>query len=90
MYFLNDKHPEYEFAIYCQCKTATPYIAAILNSMQDVRRYLETRVKRCNQFGQIYYIDNIGFKNDYSKAMCNKGFYFKILKRKVNDWKIII
>ena len=89
MYFLNDKHPEYEYAIYCQFKTACPYIAVILNSIQDVQRYLETRVKRCNQFRQIYYIDNKGFKNDYPKAMCPKGFYFKVLKRRVNDWKVI-
>lgn len=90
MYYLNDKHTEYEFAVYVQCKTACPYIAIVLPTIEDVTRWLKDRAKRCNQFRQVYYIDNKGFKNDYSKAMANKGFYYKILKRKVNDWKAIL
>lgn len=88
MYYLNDKHTDYEYAVYCRKSKATPYL--IGHTFEDeiqVKRFIEEIGKRHERFNQPYYVDNKFYSNSY--PMTVDGFYYKILKRKVNDWKII-
>ncbi len=88
MYYLENIHPEYEYAIYCRVSNATPYIIPrTFNSFLDVQRFFTNTTRRHDRFHQIYYIDNKFYNNKYSNNM--NGYYYKVLKRLVNDWKNI-
>lgn len=65
LYFLNDKHSKYQYAIYCRVNGATPYISTILETIDDVFRWVEEKEKRHNHYNQLYYIDNDFYKNKY-------------------------
>lgn len=65
MYFLNDQHSKYQYAIYCRVNGATPYIKQVLDSIDDVFRFFEEVTKRHNRYHQVYYVDNDFFKNQY-------------------------
>lgn len=84
MYYLNDKHSKYEYAVYCRVGQALPYIQKILNSIEDVYRYVNELEKRHNHYRQFFYIDNDFYDNHYS--LNNGGTYYKILRRPVSDW----
>lgn len=87
MYYLNDKHYEYEYALYCRVGNACPYIREInyITDMDGVYRYIEEIEKKHNHYRQIFYIDNDFYKNNYSINM--NGTYYKFLRRKVQDWE---
>lgn len=82
-----DKHPDFEYAIYCRVNNATPYIAHIYSSMREVEEYFKAMETRHNRYHHIYYIDTVGYDNKYSKEFAM--FYYKLLKRPVNDWQEI-
>lgn len=85
MYFLNDKHPEYEYVLYCRHSDAIPYISRTFDSFPDVLRYIEELEKRHNHYHQIFYIDNDFYENKYSINI--NGTYYKFLRRPVADWE---
>ena len=85
MYYLNDKHTDFEYAIYCRVGQALPYIQTILNSMEDVMLRIVEIEKKHNHYGQFFYIDNDFYDNKYSLSYnCT---YYKILRRPVSDWE---
>lgn len=85
MYFLNDKHPRYEYALYCRHGTACPFIVRTFDDIYQVYRHIEELEKRHNRFHQIFYIDNDFYKNHYS--INQNGTYYKFLRRPVSDWQ---
>lgn len=87
MYYLNDKHPKYEFTIYIRQGTAIPYLINTYNSYYDAKRFLEEKAKRHQHYNQIFYIDEDFFENEYTNNY--QGTYYKILKRPVADWEEI-
>ena len=87
MYYLNDKHPKYEYAIYTRVNNATPYIGQVFDNMKQVEVYLESIGKRHNKYHQTFYIDADGYENNYPKEFAD--CYYKLLIRPVNDWQEI-
>lgn len=85
MYYLNDKHPEYEYAVYCRVSTACPYIVRIFENKRQLKIFMEGIIKWHNRYHQVFYIDNEEYDNEYS--INEGGTYYKILKRAVNDWE---
>ena len=85
MYYLNDKHPKYEYCLYTRVNNAMPYIENKFSSIDDVYRYISEIEKRHNHYGQIFYIDNDFYNNSYS--ISTGGFYYKFLRRPVEDWE---
>lgn len=86
MYYLNDKHPKFEYALYCRVGEACPYIVPRkFDDIDEILRYIEELEKRHNRYNQIFYIDNDFYKNNYN-SNCG-GFYYKFLKRPVLDWE---
>ena len=85
MYYLNDKHSKYEYAIYCRVGRAIPYIKIIFNSLDDVYRHIAQIEKKHNRYNQFFYIDNDFYKNIYNIS-CG-GTYYKVLRRPVADWE---
>lgn len=85
MYYLNDKHPKTEYAIYKRVNNATPYIAGVFDDINQVNEYLEAIQRRHEHYNHTYYIDRVGQKNIYPKELAQ--FYYKLLERPVNDWK---
>lgn len=86
MYLLNDKHSKYEYIIYTRVKGAMPYLKGkAKQSYYEICKDLEDIAKRHDRYNMTYYIDNDFFKNEYDKS--NADFYYKILKREVNDWE---
>ena len=85
MYYLEDKHPSYEYTLYIQVRTATPYIGIWTgSSYDDVFREIGEIEKKHQRFRQPFYIDNDFYNNKYAEAQA--GFYYKFMYRKVNDW----
>lgn len=87
MYYLNDKHPKTEYAIYKRVNNATPYIAGVFDDIKQVNEHLDSVARRHNQFRQSFYIDRVGQDNQYPKELAQ--FYYKLLERPVNDWQEI-
>lgn len=86
MYYLNDKHSQYEYTIYVRYGTALPYmIGRTFTNYWDTCRYLMDIAKRHQRFGHICYIDDDFFYNEYERDL--KGTYYKILRRPVSDWE---
>lgn len=85
MYYLNDKHPKYEYAIYCRVGNACPYIQRTFTNEKQINEFIKGIVRWHNKYHQIFYIDSEKYKNEYSINM--NGTYYKILKRTVNDWE---
>lgn len=85
MYYLNDKHSKYEYALYCRVGNACPYIARIFNSIDEVYRYANEIEKRHNHYRQFFYIDNDFYNNNYN--LNSNGTYYKFLRRPVSDWE---
>lgn len=85
MYYLNDVHPKYEYTVYCRVADACPYVMRSFTKKKDVDAFLRNLAKWHDRYHQIYYIDNKGFKNEYTINM--NGKYYKILRRPVNDWE---
>lgn len=85
MYYLNDKHPQYEYCLYIRNGTGCPYIARTFDDMFEAQRYIIELEKRNNRFHRIFYVDNEFYKNQYSPNI--EGIYYKILKREINDWE---
>lgn len=85
MYFLNDKHPQYEYVLYCCVSNATPYLKHQFDNMRDVYQCVASLERWHNRYHQIFYIDNDFYNNHYSSNM--NGVYYKFLRRKVLDWE---
>lgn len=85
MYYLNDKHPKYEYALYVRVGKACPYIKRVFVSIDDVYRYIHEIEKRHNHYSQSFYIDNDFYKNEYANV--NVDTYYKFLRRNVEDWQ---
>ncbi len=85
MYFLNDKHPKYEYTLYVRVGQAKPYLMRTFDSIEDVIRHTEALEKRHNHYRQIFYIDNDFYKNRYNENL--NGTYYKYLRRPVFDWE---
>ena len=86
MYYLNDRHPEFEYAVYCKVGQACPYLVPrTFESMNEVNRFIEDTEKKHNRYGKIFYIDNDFYENHYN--INANGVYYKILRRRVSDWE---
>ena len=85
MYFLNDVHPEYEYVVFCRVGNAQPYLKTVFSKFSQVEQFIQGVEKWHNRYNQIFYIDNDFYKNYYTKQI--NGTYYKILRRKVNDWE---
>lgn len=86
MYYLNDKHPKYEFTVYIRCGNGTPYlIPRKFETYSEVCKFLNEKAKWHFRYNQRFYIDDSFFSNEYKKDI--NGIYYKILKRPVSDWK---
>ena len=88
MYYLNDKHSEYEYVIYCKRNyKSLPYlIPCQFSNLKEVKLFITQNIeKRNDRYGYTYYIDNDFYKNKYTQNL--NGAYYKVLRRKVNDWK---
>ena len=87
MYYLNDKHSEYEYCLYTRVGSACPYITELhsVSNLDDIMRRVEQIEKRHNHYAQIFYIDNDFYNNKYS--FNQNGTYYKFLRRKVFDWE---
>ena len=88
MYYLEDKHPDYEFTFYVQVKNATPYINVWhAHNMYEVYEYIREIEERHNRTKQPFFIDNDFYDNKYKDGHYN--YYYRFLQRKVNDWEQI-
>lgn len=87
MYFLEDKHPKYEYACYIRVKNATPYVQARGDDMNDVWREIGEIEKRHARYNQHYYIDNDFYDNPYPNG--DYSYYYRFLRREVNDWETL-
>ena len=85
MYYLNDKHPKYEYALYCRHGQGIPFIARTFDDIYEVKRFIQEVEKRHNHYHQIFYIDNDFYENQYSINL--NGTYYKFLRRPVSDWQ---
>lgn len=85
MYYLNDKHPQYEYCLYVKNGNACPYIARTFTDMFAIYQFIDEIEKKHNRYNRVFYIDNEFYKNRYSLNI--EGIYYKFLKRKVNDWE---
>lgn len=85
MYYLNDKHPQYEYCLYVRNCSACPYIARTFTDIYDVYRFVEEIEKKHNRYNRVFYIDNDFYQNKYSPNV--EGIYYKFLKRRINDWE---
>lgn len=85
MYYLNDKHTEYEYTIYIRHGTGLPYLGRTFTNYYDACRFLKEKAKRHEHYNQIYYIDDEFFENQYERNY--QGTYYKILRRKLSDWE---
>lgn len=88
MYYLEDNHPSYEYTLYVQVGSATPYIGVWkATEISDVYRMIGEIEKRHNRYRQHFYIDNDFYKNHYNKN--DYVWYYRFMKRKVNDWQTV-
>ena len=86
MYYLNDKHPQYEYCLYVRNGSACPYIMPrTFTDEWEAKNYAYEIEKRHNRFNRIFYIDNDFYNNRYSPNV--EGIYYKFLRREVNDWE---
>lgn len=85
MYYLNDKHSQYEYVLYVRVGQAKPYLARTFDSIDDVLRHTKQIEKRHNHYRQIFYIDNDFYENQYNQNL--NGTYYKYLRRPVFDWE---
>lgn len=87
MYFLNDKHPEYEYCLYTQIDNALPFITELryITTPEDLFRKIQEIEKKHNHYKQRFYIDNDFYDNKYS--LNSGGIYYKFLRRNVTDWQ---
>ena len=88
MYYLNDKHSQYQYVIYCkQNMRAFPYLLPReFDSLKEVKIFFRENIEKRNErYGYIYFVDNDFYHNRYSQNI--NGAYYKVLRRKVNDWK---
>lgn len=84
MYYLNDKHPRKEYAVYKRVNNATPYISNVFYNLKQVEEYFLAVQRNHDRYHHTYYIDMEGFVNSYPKELAQ--FYYKLLERPVNDW----
>ena len=85
MYYLNDNHPEYEYAIYCITNNGTPYIAGHFTNKEQIQEHIGSITRRHDKYHQSYYVDNDFFTNEYEMSQSKN--YYKVLQRAVNDWQ---
>ena len=88
MYYLEDKHPKFEYTCYVQVKNGSPYIGIWKGeSIQDVYRDIMQIEKRHNRYRQHFYIDNDFYKNKYQNN--DFSYYYRFMYRKINDWQTL-
>lgn len=85
MYYLEDKHPVYEYTLYTQIRMGTPFIGIWHgSSMQDIYQEIGEIEHKHNKYRQPFYIDNDFYNNHYTEIQ--SCYYYKFMYRKVNDW----
>ena len=88
MYYLEQKHPKYEYTLYVQMKAGTPYIGVWRSeSLQDVYAEIGEIEKKHAKIQLPFYIDNDFYQNKFSNIQV--GCYYKFMQRKVNDWETL-
>lgn len=85
MYYLNDKHPTKEYAIYKRVNNAVPYISNVFSNIKEVELFFDKVTKNHDRYHHTYYVDALGYENKYPLEFAQ--FYYKLLIRTVNDWK---
>lgn len=87
MYYLEDKHPKFEYCVYVQVKGGQPYLTWHGDNIGDVQRYIKEIEKRHGRYKQHFFIDNDFYVNEYHKN--DYVYYYRFMKRKVNDWQVL-
>lgn len=88
MYYMNDDHVDYEYILYVKVGDATPYFAGLrpMKKWEEVEDTIkEIEKKHSKRYMGFYYIDNDFYDNPY--PLTASSTYYKILRRKVNDWE---
>lgn len=88
MYYLEDKHPDYLYALYKRVNGATPYLDTFHYGCDyyNVMCYIENMKKKHDRYNQIYYIDN-DFINNYYNSQIRPDYYYKLLRCSLSDYK---
>lgn len=87
MYYLEDQHEQFEYAIYIKIKQGTPFITGRYTDEKQVAEHIRSMARRHDQYHQPYYVDCESFDNTYPPGI--PGTYYKVLKRAVNDWTAV-
>ena len=86
MYFLEDKHPKYEYSLYTRVGQGSPYITKLIyTELTELYITINDIERKHQRIGTPFYIDNDFYRNIYQNAI--GGTYYKILRRRVNDWE---
>ena len=86
MYYLEDKHPNYEYTCYVHVKNAIPYINVWhATTMAEVYEHIKEIEKRHNRTCTPFYIDNDFYTNHYSLG--SQSYYYRFMQRPVSDWE---
>lgn len=83
---LKKDHYEFEYALYIQYNTATPYINELryVHDINGIKREIDEIEKKARRMKKRFYIDNEFYNNQYSLE--TGGIYYKFIRRKINDW----
>lgn len=88
MYFLEDRHPKYEYACYIRVKNATPYVLPLhCDDIIGVYNFINDLEKRHSRYNHHFYIDNNFYDNPYPNG--DYSYYYRFLRREVNDWETL-
>lgn len=86
MYYLNDKHAKYQYALYKQIGDACPFITELhFDNYDGLMVCIKEIEKKHNHYRQAFYIDNDFYQNQYNERA--GGTYYKFLRRPVCDWE---
>lgn len=86
MYYLQDQHSQYEYALYTRVGIGTPYIMLLpYTDFSEIHIKVNDIERKHQRQGTVFFIDNDFYHNIYSNAI--GGTYYKFLRRKVNDWE---
>lgn len=68
MYYLEDRHPEFEYGCYIKVGNAIPYISPWRATNKiDVYRFIHDIEKKHARTGQHFFIDNDFYVNHYKE-----------------------
>ena len=89
MYYMEEKHPKYEYVLFVRQGQACPFLLndnkpytdmeQVIKKVHDIEKDHARRVEK------NFYIDNDFYNN--KQILMSNGVYYKFLRRKVADWE---